>query len=396
MLHIEEIHGRKALRNFIQFGIELYRGVDAYVPPMIDGELDTLDPEKNPAFEFCEAAYFIVRADDSRAKLSPHAGIIGRIAAIINRKSNEMVGKQQCRFCYCDFIDDEEVSRALLDRAAEWGRSRGMNDLVGPLGLTDLDSEGCLVEGFDQLATWVEIYNHPYYARHFEAYGMKPDATWYGYRMRVPREAYSEKHWKVAELVKQRYGLSVLKFTDRKKLVNEYGHKIFELYNQAYAPIYGFCPITPRQIDYYIQLFLPQMRLDLISLVVDTKGELLAFGLACPSLSRAQQRARGRMLPFGWFHLLRAMYLTRNTRLGRWLHGGTDTVDLLLIGVRPDWQGKGINALLFTDLIQQFVANGYEFVETNNELETNHKVRNLWSDFNPVRNKRRCTFLVKI
>lgn len=396
MLHIEQIHGRTALRHFIQFAIELYRGVDAYVPPMIGGEVDTLDPAQNPAFDFCEAVYFIVRADDERSRLSPHQGILGRIAAIINCKSNELLGKKQCRFCYCDFIDDLEVSRALLDRAAEWARSQGMDELVGPLGLTDLDSEGCLIEGFDQLATWVEIYNHPYYARHFEAYGMHPEAYWFEYRMPVPEQAYSPKHWKVADIVRQRYGLRLLKFTDSRKLVREFGHKIFELYNQAYAPIYGFCPITPRQTDYYIKQFLPQLRLDMISLVVDRDDNLIAFGIACPSLSRAQQRARGRMWPIGWFYLARAMYLRRNSWLGRLLHGGTDTVDLLLIGVRPDWQGRGVNALLFTDLIERFVANGYSYVETNNELETNHKVRNLWSDFNPVRNKRRCTFSIKI
>lgn len=392
MLYIEEISGRSALKHFVKFQIGLYKGVDAFVPPMIGSEVDCLDSAKNPAFDFCEAVFYVVRSDDARAKLSPHNGYIGRAAGIINHRSNERVGRKQCRFCYCDFIDDPEVSRLLLDKVSEWGRSKGMDELIGPLGLTDLDYEGCLIEGFDQLATSVDLYNYAYYPRHFEAYGMKPEAYWREFHMTMPEVAYSEKHWRVAEVVKQRYGLRVLKFTDAKLLVRNYGRRIFQLYNEAYAPLYGFSPLTDRQIDYYIQLYLPQVRLDLIRLVTDADDNLLAFGIACPSLSRAQQQARGRMWPIGWFYLARAMYMNRKSRWGRLLHGGTDTCDLLLIAVRPDMQGKGVNALLFTELMPQFEANGYQYVESNNELETNLKVSNLWTNFTHVQNKRRCTF----
>lgn len=396
MLYIDEVKGLRALKDFVQFQIELYKGVDAFVPPMVGMEVDLLDPKQNPAFEFCEAVFFVVRSDDARARLSPYNGYIGRVAGIINHSTNRITGRKVCRFCYCDFIDDLEVSRLLLDRVAEWGRSKGMDELEGPLGLTDLDYEGCLVDGFDQLATMVELYNHSYYPRHFEAYGMKPSAYWDGFRIRVPEQPYSERHWRVAEIARQRYGLKVVRFTSYDMLTRNYGRRIFELYNSAYAPIYGFSPITDRQIDYYINLYLKQLRLDLIRVVTDSDDNLLAFGFCTPSLSRAQQKARGHMFPFGWFHLARAVYLTRNSRLGRLLHGGTDTVDLMLIAVRPDMQGKGVNALLFTELIPQFIQNGYQWVETNNELETNHKVQNLWSDFNPVRHKRRCTFVKEI
>ena len=394
MLYIEEIAGRKALQEFVQFQIELYKGVDAFVPPMVGMEVDLLLPDKNPAFDFCETVFYIVRADDTRAKLSPHQGIIGRVAGIINHSSNRMTGRRQCRFCYCDFIDDLEVSRLLLDKVSEWGRSKGMDELVGPLGLTDLDYEGCLVEGFDQLATMVELYNYAYYPRHFEAYGMTPDAYWNGYRMEVPQ--YSERHWRVAEIVRQRYGLKVVRFTNMRMLTKQYGRRIFELYNEAYAPIYGFAPITDRQIDYYIALYLRQLRLDLIRVITDQDDNLLAFGFCTPSLSRAQQKAHGHMFPFGWWHMAKAVYMTNNSFPGRWLGGGSDTVDLMLIAVRPDMQGKGVNALLFTELIPQFIQNGYRYVETNNELEHNHKVQNLWQDFAPVRHKRRCTFLKQI
>lgn len=395
MLYIEEISGQSALKDFIQFQIDLYKGVDAFVPPMVGMEVDLLNPEKNPAFDFCETVFYVVRSDDERAKQS-HCGFVGRIAGIINHSSNRLSNRLQCRFCYFDFIDDLEVSRMLLDKVAEWGRSKGMEVLVGPLGLTDLDYEGCLIEGFDQLATMVELYNFAYYPRHYEAYGMTPEAFWNGYRIAVPQQPFSEKHWRVAELTQKRYGLKVVRFENMRMLTQQYGRRIFELYNQAYAPIYGFTPITDRQIDYYIKLYLSTLRLDLIRVITDADDNLLAFGFCIPSLSRAQQRAKGHMLPFGWFHLARAVYLTNCSSLGRLLHGGTDTVDLMLIAVRPDMQGKGINALLFTELIPQFIENGYKWVETNNELDDNHKVQNLWNDFNPVRHKRRCTFVKKL
>lgn len=270
-----------------------------------------------------------------------------------------------------------------------------MVSMVGPLGMTDMDTEGCLVEGFEHLATFISGYNFDYYQRHFEAYGLQKDATWNEYRMPVP-EAVPAKHQRVAEVVRQRYGLRALKFTDAKVLVARYGHRLFDLLNQAYAPLYGVSELTEKQIDYYIDLYLPQLRLDLIRLVVDQDDNLLAFGIACPSLSRAQQKAQGRMLPFGWWHLARTMYLTRNSLLGRLLRGGTDTVDLMLIAVRPDLQGKGINSLLFTELIPQFIANGYKYVESTHELETNVKVQNLWGEFHPVRHKRFHTFRKEI
>ena len=386
MIVVEEIKGRKALKRFVRFQAELYEGVDAFVPPMIDAEIDCLDPAKNPAFDFCEAVFFLAYKDGI---------LVGRAAGIINCLSNERVGKAQCRFCYLDFINDTEVSFALLDKVAAWGKSKGMKELVGPLGLTDLDYEGCLVKGFDQLCTSAELYNFPYYPKHFEDYGMRPEAYWNEYRMQMCDEV-PDKHKRVAELATKRYGLRPLKFTDSKILVERYGHRIFELYNTAYSELYGFTPLTDRQIDYYIDLYLPQVRLDLIRLIVDQDDTLLAFGIACPSLSRAQQKARGKMWPLGWFYLARAMYMNPDSFWGRLLHGGTDTCDLLLIAVRPDMQGKGINALLFTELIPQFKANGYKYVESNNELESNHKVSNLWGDFDKVLHKRRCTFIKEI
>lgn len=394
-IRVVAIQGEKATRRFVQFQLELYKDVQGFVPPMTDSELDALNAKKNPAFDFCEVGLFMAfevsDASMSDEEVLQHGIAKGRIAGIINHNFNKKAGQQDCRFGYCEFVDDPAVSKALLDAVASWGRSKGMTSLVGPLGMTDMDFEGCLVEGFEHLATFISVYNFPYYQQHFEDYGMQKDATWNEYRMPVP-DCVPDKHLRVAEIVRKRYNLRVLQFTNAKKMVARFGRPFFHLLNEAYAPLYGVSELSERQIDYYLKLFIPQLRLDLIRFIVDQDNNLVAFGVACPSLSRAQQKAHGRMLPWGWWHLARTMYLTRSSLLGRLLHGGTDTVDLMLIAVRPDMQGKGINSLLFTELIPQFIANGYRFVESNHELDDNNKVQNQWSEFHPVRHKRFHTF----
>ncbi|MBE6332889.1 MAG: N-acetyltransferase [Bacteroidales bacterium] len=372
MIEIRRIEGRKAWSKFVRFAIELYRGNPYYVPPIISMEVDTFDPAKNPAFQFCESAYFMAYRD-GRA--------VGRIAGFVNRRANQKFATRVCRFCWADFIDDEEVSRALLDAVGEWGRGLGMDTIVGPLGPTDIDNEGCLVWGFDQLPTTANSYNAPYYRRHFESYGLTADATWFEYRMEVP-DAVPEKHLRVAQVVQQRYGLRVFADTDAKHIASVWGHKLFHLMNEAYAQIYGFTELSEEQIDYYVNLYLPQVPLRLVRLVADADDNLIAFGISIPSLSRAQQKANGRLFPFGWYHLLSAMYR----------RGVSDTVDLLLMAVRPDYQGKGVNALLFTELIPEYIRWGFRYVETNAELTTNHAVQNQWTSFNAEHHKTRCTF----
>lgn len=372
MLEVRKIEGRKELKKFVQFAIDLYDGNDCYVPPIIKSEVDILDKDVNPAFDFCESVYYMAYRDGKA---------VGRIAGFINHHANEKFGVLQCRFGFADFIDDILVSRALIEAVKGWGKSRGMKELVGPLGLTDLDYEGCLIEGFDQLSTSQTIYNFPYYRHHFETLGMERDATWNEYHFPAPTEV-PEKHARVARAMAQRLGLHVVKETDRKRIVKDWGWKLFRLLNEAYEPLYGYTALTDRQIQYYIDLWLPQVRLDMIRLVADADNNLVAFGITCPSLSRAQQKARGKMWPFGWIHMAKAMYVK----------GGTDTVDLLLVAVRPDMQGKGVNAFLFTELIPQAVKNGYKWVETNPELVGNHKVQSQWSYFDPVCHKKRCTF----
>lgn len=375
-IEILQIHSRSELRDFVRFAIDLYKGNDCYVPPIIKTEVDSLTAEINPAFDFCDAAYFMAYCDGKA---------VGRIAGFINRRFNEKFNRAQCRFCYVDFVDDQAVSKALLDVVRTWGKKKGCTELVGPLGLTDLDYEGCLTFGFDQLGTISTIYNYPYYSRHFEAYGLQKDAEWYEYRMRIP-EAIPEKHQLVARIVKERLGLRVVKDTNAKTFIPRYGDKIFRLLNEAYAPLYGFCELTERQIKYYIDLYLPQIRLSLVRVIVDAEDNVVAFGVTCPSLSRAQQKAKGSLFPWGWFHMAKAMYMK----------GGTDTWDLYLIAVRPDLQGKGVNALLFTELIPEAHRNGFVWCESNPELASNTKVQSQWQYFERMQHKRRCSFRMDI
>lgn len=359
---------RKSLRKFVQFGIDLYKGNDCYVPPLVSDDVATLSPEKNPAFDFCEAEYFMAFRDGKP---------VGRIAAIIHRISNEEHGKKEMRFGFVDFIDDEEVSRALFDAAAGWGKSKGMEFMIGPLGFSDMDYEGMLVEGFEELSTMATIYNYPYYPRHMERMGFEKKADWVEFSMKVP-DAIPDKHVRIAEIVKQKYGLKVVKYNDRKKAVAEIGRPLFELINESYKELFEFTQLTNRQIDHYVDIYIRLLRLDLLTVIKDADDNLVGVGVALPSLSRALQKSRGKMLPFGWWHLMRAMYFNV-----------TDTVDLLLVAVKPEYQSKGVNALLFTDLIPYFQKYKFKYAESNPELELNQKVQAQWQYFETRQHKRR-------
>lgn len=359
---------RKSLRKFVQFGIDLYKGNDCYVPPLVSDDVATLSPENNPAFDFCEAEYFMAFRDGKP---------VGRIAAIIHRISNEEHGKKEMRFGFVDFIDDEEVSRALFDAAAGWGKSKGMESMVGPLGFSDMDYEGMLVEGFEELSTMATIYNYPYYPRHMERMGFEKKADWVEFSMKVP-DAIPDKHVRIAEIVKQKYGLKVVKYNDRKKAVAEIGRPLFELINESYKELFEFTQLTNRQIDHYVDIYIRLLRLDLLTVIKDADDNLVGVGVALPSLSRALQKSRGKMLPFGWWHLMRAMYFNV-----------TDTVDLLLVAVKPEYQSKGVNALLFTDLIPYFQKYKFKYAESNPELELNQKVQAQWQYFETRQHKRR-------
>ena len=355
------------LRQYVHFAIDHYKDNPCYVPPLVIDDIATLSPDKNPAYEFCEAQSFIALRNGE---------IVGTVTAIINRAANEKENRKVCRFGFLEFIDDPEVSAALIAAAEAWGREKGMTELVGPLGFTDLDREGMIVEGFDEVGTMATIYNYPYYVRHMEDMGFEKEADWVEYRMTVPSEV-PEKHLRIADIIARKYGLQTIKFTSRKKIKEQYGQAIFDLVNEAYSELYGFTRLTPRQIDHYIKQYLGILRLEDVCLVVDSAGELVAIGISMPSLSRALQKSRGRFLPFGWWHLLNA------------IRGKTDVVDLLLVAVKPSYQSKGVNALIFADLIPAYIKNGYRYAESNPELEENDNVQKQWDYFERRQHRRR-------
>lgn len=359
---------RSELLEYIHFGIELYKGNSCFVPPLIVDELDTLNPDKNPASEVCESQSFMAWRDGTP---------VGRITAIINRDVNKRYGDATMRFGFVDFIDDAEVVDALFAAAENWGRERGMTAVVGPMGFTDMDHEGMLIEGFDEQGTMATIYNYPYYPAHMERMGFVKDVDWVEYRIKVP-EAIPDKMARIAEIVRRKFGLQSAEIKSRKHLKETYGHAFFQLINEAYADLYGFTPLTDRMIDKYVDDYLSILRLDDLSIIVDGDGKLVAAGIAMPSLTRALQRSGGKLLPTGWWHLLRAVK-------GK----GVDVVDLMLVAVRKDMQGKGVNALLFCDLIPRFIAHGYREAESNLELEGNESVQKQWEYFERRQHRRR-------
>ena len=365
---IKKVSSKKELKTFIRFNYELYKGNPYSVPDLYDDMLNTFNPKKNAAFEFCEAGYFLAYKNDR---------VVGRVAAIINHRANDTWQKKEVRFGWIDFIDDEEVSEALLDTVAQWGKERGMKSIVGPLGFTDMDAEGMLIDGFDQLGTMSTIYNYPYYQKHMEKLGFEKDADWVEFKMKVP-EAIPEKFVRISEIILQKYKLKIKKLKRKEIKEKNYGQRIFDLINEVYAPLYGYSKMTQGQIDQYIKMYLPLIDLRMVSIIEDEEGNLIAAGISMPSLSEALQKAKGKMLPFGWYHLLKALFIKKPKIL-----------DLLLVGVKPEYQSKGVNALLFYDLIPVYQQLGFEYGESNPELEDNKKVQSQWSVFNPEQHKRR-------
>lgn len=358
----------KELKKYVKYGIDLYKGNAYFVPPLIMDEVGTLDPKKNPAFDHCQTRMWMAY-DDGRP--------VGRITAIINRAANEKFGEKTMRFGFVDFIDDKEVVDKLFAAAEEWGREQGMTRIVGPMGFSDMDSEGMLTFGFDEMGTMAELYNYPYYPLQMERMGYGKEVDYVEYLITVP-DAIPEKYARVAAIVEKRLELKVKRFKSRRELKEKYGQAIFDLINEAYSGLYGYVQLTPRQIEHYIDMYLGILRLDTISLIVDKDDKLVCVGIAMPSMSQALRKSGGMLFPFGWWPLLRG--LKGDT---------TDTVDLLLVAVKPEYQNKGVNALLFSELIPAFQAHGYKYAESNVELEGNESVQKQWELFDRRLHKRR-------
>ena len=376
---IRKVTDKKGLETFIQFHYDLYRG-DAYdVPNLHSDEVNTLSADRNPAFDFCEAQYFLAYQDEK---------VVGRVAAIINHKANKRWGQQRVRFGWIDFIDDRDVSKALLQAVEDWGREKGMKEAVGPLGFTDMDPEGMLTGGFDQLGTQATIYNYPYYPQHIEALGgWLKDNDYVEFKLMVPEEV-PEKYAKIAAMIEKRYNLHARKVTRREVFKEGYGQRIFEIVNETFKDLYGYSELSQKQIDHYVKMYLPMADLNLITLIEDWNADkkVIGVGITIPSLSRALQKCRnGRLFPFGWWHVLRALKFQK-----------TEGVDLLLLGVLPEYRAKGANALLFADLIPWYQKYGYKWGESQVEMETNEKVQSQWGPLEPIQHKRRRCYLKQL
>lgn len=371
-VEIRKVETEKDLKTFIDFHYDLYAGSPYDVPNLYIDEKNTFDKHKNAAFDFCTAEYYLAYKDGK---------VAGRVAAIINYRVNKHWNRQDVRFGWIDFIDDLEVSRALFDAVAAYGRENGMTAMVGPLGFSDMDPEGMLTWGFDKLGTMATIYNYDYYPRHMEQMGgWVKDNDYVEYFLPVP-DKVPEKYAKIASLVEKRYNLHVKKLTRKDVFQGGWGRKLFEIINATYTNLYGFVSLTDRQIDQYVKMYMPMVDLNLVTVIVDgNKNDAVAgMGITIPSLSHALQKCRrGRLLPTGWWHVLRAIKFRK-----------TEGVDLLLVGFLPEYRAKGANALLFSDLIPRYNEYGIKWGESQVEMESNEGVQGQWGALDPINHKRR-------
>lgn len=371
-VEIKEVQSRRELREFVNFPEKLYRHNPYYVPPLEFDQMDTLDQKKGAAQEFCDSKLYLAYKDGKLA---------GRVAAIVNRLANKQWNHKEVRFGWYDFIDDREVSKALMDKVEEFGRKYGMESVVGPLGFTDFDPEGLLIEGFDQLSTMALIYNYPYYVDHIEEMGFQKDADWIEYKIEVPK-ALPERVARMANIIEQRANVHVTPLT--RKLIKEkdYAHKIFKIINECYKNLYNFTVLPEKMADKYIGFYLKVLDLNYVSLVENDKDEIVAFGITMPSIVRALQRSRGKLFPFGWWYLAKSLFFKRE-----------EGVEMLLVGVNPDYRNSGVNTLVQLDMFKKYTDAGVKWAETNAILETNIKNQGQFKEFDRECKKRRRSYI---
>jgi hypothetical protein len=372
MLEIKEVKTKTDLKKFIKFPHKLYSKSPYWVPPLFFDEMSTLNKDKNPAFEYCEAKYWLAYRDGE---------IVGRIAGILNNRYVEKWGKKDARFSWVDFIDDEEVSRLLFKTVEDWAKSKGMEAVQGPLGFCDLDREGMLIEGFNELGMMITNYNYPYYPQHLEKMGYRKETDWVEYEIKVP-DSIPEKVERINQAVLKRLNLRILDAKKPKDLL-PYAHGVFELINDAYKDLFGVVTLTDRQMETYVKQYFGFVNVDYVRFILDENNKLVAFGIAMPSLSKALKKCGGNILPFGFINLLRA--LKKN-----------DRVDLYLVAVKPELQSKGINAMLMTEINKTAIKNKIKVAETGPELETNTKIQALWKHYETRQHKKRRCFVKEL
>lgn len=356
-IELKKVRTKKDLKRFIKVQFQLYKGNKYWCPPMRMDELNTLNPDKNPAFDFCEAEYWIAYQGSEA---------VGRIAGIINHNANKRWNEKLVRFGWIDFIDDPEVSGKLIDTVIAWGKEKGMDGIHGPLGFSDMDNEGMLIKGFEEEATLASIYNHPYYVTHMERMGFEKAADWVQYEFSIPPEI-PDKVDRLALLVQEKYKLRLVKAKKSKDLL-PYAPKMFRTLNAAFDELYGYTALTQKQMDMYVKAYFGFIRHEFVTFVVDEKDDVIGFGISMPSLTKALQRCNGKLFPFGFLHILRA--IKKN-----------DTIDMYLNGVRPDYQGKGVNALYYNEMHKAYIKHGITKAITNPQLEENAKALTIWKNF---------------
>ena len=365
---IKTVESRKELKAFIRFPLDLYKDCPYYVPNLTMDEMNTLDPSKNPMGKYAESRKFLAYKDGK---------IVGRVIAIVNRIANEKWKHAEVRFGWMDFIDDKEVSRALLEAVIAFGKEQGMTQVSGPLGFTDFDNEGCVVEGFDDISSFALKYNYPYYAEHFEALGLTKVNDWLEYRIFVP-DAVPEKVSRAAAIIAERYDLHIRKITRRIVKQENYGRKLFELINVSYKDLFDFTVLPPEVIDGYVDTYMGLLDLKFVTCVEDREGRLVAAALTMPSIARAVQKSGGSLFPFGWWHLLKSMYFRYE-----------EALELLLIAVAPEYRNRGVHAMLFNEIIPNLIKGGFKYGESNAEMETNNAVQNIWNLYEKEFKRRR-------
>lgn len=369
---IKEVQTEKDLMNFIKFPMELYRNNPNYVPPLINDEKNIWNAKENPALAYSEAKQFLAYKNEK---------IVGRIAVIINHKEEKELGISKVRFGWLDFIDDEAVSKALINTAVQYAKQKNITKIEGPMGFTNLDKAGMLTLGFDKLATMIGIYNFEYYPKHLENLGLKKEKEWVEFEIIFP-DKLNDKILKFNDLILEKYKLNVIKFNNKKEIL-PYVEPMFQLLDETYKNLSTYTPISDEQIKTYKEKYFNFIDKDFIICIENEHKELISFAITMPSYSKALQKANGKLLPFGWWHLLQA---------GK----KNDRANFYLIGIHPEYQKRGVTSIIFKEIYEVFKKKGVKILETNPELEENKNIQLLWKDYNPVNHKRRRTYAMDI
>ncbi|WP_066441002.1 GNAT family N-acetyltransferase [Chryseobacterium sp. CCH4-E10] len=371
-ISVIEVKTTDQLKQFVRFPMDLYKNNPYYVPSFINDEINIWNPAENPAMQYSEAKQFLAFKDNQ---------IVGRIAVMINHKEEKELGIRKVRFGWIDFIDDREVSKALIDTVITYAKEKSIKKIEGPMGFTNLDKAGMLTLGFDKLATMIGIYNHRYYPEHLENLGLQKEKEWVEFEIMFP-ETLPEKIYKFNELISQKYKLKVLKFKSKEEIL-QYVDAMFDLLDETYKHLSTYTPISDEQRKTYKEKYFKLIDKDFIICIADADNNLVSFAITMPSYSKALQKSKGKLFPFGWWHFLQA---------GR----RNDRANFYLIGIHPDYQRRGVTSIIFKEIWDIFNKKGVKYLETNPELEENKSIQLLWQDYNPVNHKRRRTYSLNI